>query len=63
MWLLFVLLSILSLPRELMLEGQIATWPVLPEELMGVKTQFVVLLFSSLLIQTSAGVGLDSCLL
>lgn len=45
MWLLFMLLSILSLPRELMLEGQIATWPVLAEELMGVKTQVVTLLF------------------
>lgn len=63
MWLLSVLLSIISVPRELMLKGQIATWPMLAEELMGVKTQVVVLLFSSLLIQTSAGVGLDSCLL
>lgn len=45
MWLLSVLLSIISVPCELMLEGQIATWPVLPEELMGVKTQVVILLF------------------
>lgn len=41
MWLLSVLLSIISVPCELMLEGQIATWPMLAEELMGVKTQLV----------------------